>query len=98
MDELVCDIYRPFSLPIDYGHTVFETEYSGGLTGSGTFAGGGAITGAGTFTYSFAFPDGPNQPGTLSVSGGGEFQTDAGGSGGSSGTTYTATPAEPCQS
>jgi hypothetical protein len=97
VDATVCDINAPFEVIVDYGVARFDFVYSGGLSGTATFTGSGMVTASGTATYTIEFPNGPDQPGTLTASGGGTFDLDGVGSEtGSSGTQYVVTPIEPC--
>lgn len=86
VDQVVCDIMAPFTLSSDVG----VMELTGGLSGTYTFA--GVFNSSYTGEYHIDFPNGSDQPGTMTGSGSGTISDQAG-----SGTeTYSVTPADPC--
>lgn len=97
VDAIACDIDQPFDIVVDYGVARFDFTFSGGLSGTATFTGSGMVTGGGSATYTIVFPDGADQPGTMSIDAGGTFNAAGGTESGSSATTYVVTPIPPCE-
>jgi len=96
VDQVVCGIDKPFVL----NGKLFGVEFSGGTSGSYKFVRAPNIPGLSwkaKGTYTIAFPDGEDKPGSMTTHGGGT--TTAGGHSRDTtgGEQFTLTPTEECE-
>lgn len=94
VDTMVCDVWGPFTL--EGSGVVQQFSPSGGSGGSYSYSGtmsGFAVHGSGTYTITF--PNGPEATGSMTATGEGSVETEAGTISNTGTENYTLAPFEP---